>query len=426
MTAGEIETVAQWPVSATPRRIGVALGAASLPLFASALVLIRAATALSPVRDAQTGVADGSLRLQPAYITLAPLCNILDAMSTLSVRQHVALVVTMLALYAVWRVRALRVRRAVRRRRALREACGALGTLAAIVATYALGTLVDRPMAALELSRPDELSIDFHSHTDASWDARRRFTDERNRSWHRDAGFDVVYLSDHLPDSGAIAPLLSPGRRAGAGTVLLPALEIRCHGIHVVFLGATAAEARERCTDPPEGDELTRAISERRSSIVAIATLPARLEVIAHADVDAVELVDGAPRAFDQLARDRDTLVALAARRDLALISGSNLHGWGRTASAWSVMEIRGWRTMTPEALDVVIRRRLHEARSHAVRVIERRRVDPGSSLLSLASTAPAVAWNLLAALSVAERLSWIAWIWAAWLAVRILRGGPR
>src|SRR5215831_6298220 len=80
-----------------------------VPLFLSALLALSAVLAVAPLRSAQTGAAEGRLRLPPAYIVLAPLCDVLDAMSTLTVRQHMALVLTGLALYAMWRIRRRRL-----------------------------------------------------------------------------------------------------------------------------------------------------------------------------------------------------------------------------------------------------------------------------------------------------------------------------
>src|SRR5262245_52543997 len=60
-----------------------------VPMFLSALLALSAVFAVAPLRDAQTGAAEGRLRSPLSYIVLAPLCDVLDAMSTLSVRQHI-------------------------------------------------------------------------------------------------------------------------------------------------------------------------------------------------------------------------------------------------------------------------------------------------------------------------------------------------
>jgi len=390
-----------------------------VPLLLSALLALSTVFAVAPLRNVQTGAAEGRLRSPLSYIVLAPLCDVLDAMSTLSVRQHMALTVTGLGLYAMWRTR---------RRRfwlsqpptLLAEFAGATAVVLSVVGAYLLLTLVDRPMAALEISDPDSVIVDFHSHTNASWDGRRTFTLERNRAWHEAAGFEVAYVTDHLP-SASVTASIPPARGIGH-TLLLPSFEIDCRGMHVVVLGASPTEARAWCDgEQPDWLDESGANGALSASAVVIATLPGRLDDLARADVSSVEVVDGAPRALDQLARDSDRVMAVAARYGLSLVTGSNLHGWGRTAVAWTAIEIPGWRALSPEALDATIRAHLHGRPDGSVHVIERRRVRPGESAVSLVSTLPDVAWNMLVMMSPSERLSWTIWIWLAWIGARIL-----
>jgi len=401
------------------RRDLAAVAITRVPLFLSVLLGLSALFAVAPLRSAQTGAAEGRLRLSASYLVLAPLCDVLDAMSTLTVRQHMALIVTGLALYAMWRARRRRLWPLQRPTVAV-EFVGALAVVLSMAGAYLLMTLVDRPMAALQISNPDDVVVDFHSHTNASWDGRRTFTGERNRAWHEAAGFDVAYVTDHLPDSSVTAPTL-PARGTGH-TLLLPSFEIECRAVHVVVLGATPTEARAWCDgvqpDWIDGSGTNGALS---SSAVVIATLPGRLDDLARADVSSVEVVDGAPRALDQLARDDNRVMAVADRYGLSLVTGSNLHGWGRTAVAWTTIEIAGWRALSPDVLDARIRAHLRGRPDGSVHVIERRRVRPGESAVSLISTLPDAAWNMLVMMSPSERLSWMIWIWLAWIGSRIV-----
>jgi hypothetical protein len=136
----------------------------------------------------------------------------------------------------------------------------------------------------------------------------------------------------------------------------------------------------------------------------------------------AVELSDGAPRAFDQVRQNAARLRRVVDGAELATVAGSNNHGWGATAAAWSVLMIPGWRSLPPDALDAAIRRRLWRGGRRAVSVVERRRVEPGATPLALAATVPAVGWGVLVTLSGAERAAWLAWAWGAWALVRVAR----
>src|SRR5579872_2475307 len=61
--------------------------------------------ALSPLIDLETlAPAPGAhLALGPEYVILAPICDVMDALTLLSVSQTVALLVSLAALYIVWR-----------------------------------------------------------------------------------------------------------------------------------------------------------------------------------------------------------------------------------------------------------------------------------------------------------------------------------
>ena len=399
--------------------------ALAVPLAVSLFVMSAWLAAAPPLRTLGSGaLPDARLRLSWAYLALAPYCNVMDALSLMSIRQHVALLVTVLAAYAMWRWR--RTDTTLRRPHATLAAESARVTalLAAIAGVYTLGAIAPRPMAALETFGASAIAIDFHSHTAASWDGRRSFTAERNRAWHRGAGFGAAYISDHASIAGAIAGQTGNPSRAGDGTVLLPAVEVRCLGQHVVVLGATVHDTAANCDgrrSPMANHRAHGAWTD--DSPVALLTIPGHFGNVPRLPtVQAIEIADGAPRALDQMQSDRRLLQHIADSARLVRVSGSNIHGWGRTAAAWSIMSIDDWRAMSPAALDVAIRRRLHDAPASAVQVIERRRADPGPSAIALAATVPVVVWSMLTTLSGAERLVWLSWIWTAWAIVALAR----
>ncbi len=357
-----------------------------------AVVLIGGIASEPALRDAATlRPADARLALSPAFLALAPLNNICDALSLLSLRQHLALLATVALLYAVWRFN--RSRPTVGG-----EVRAALIALLAVLLIYALGVFMPRPMAALRLPGADALAVDFHSHTDASHDGRRGFTDDANRAWHRRAGFDVAYITDHSRFSAALQAASRNPRQAGEGTVLLSGVECIVGREHVVVLGATAVDSaallRGRDCDPAHvGD---RPIIE---------TMPGHLDaVVGRPRVQGIELSDAAPRGLDAIDQDRARILALADSLGLAVVSGSDNHGFGWTAAAWSVLVIPGWRVMSADSLAGAITGVLLTRGRHAVAVIERTRPE------TVGAIAPAVAWTMIATLSWPERTMWIVW----------------
>jgi hypothetical protein len=114
-----------------------------------------------------------------------------------------------------------------------------------------------------------------------------------------------------------------------------------------------------------------------------------------------------------QTANEKDKILALAGKLNLAPIAGSDNHGWGRAAPAWSVLRIPGWRTMTPALLDIAIRRTILARSPGTTEVIARRTVGPPSGRVEAALGGVAVTVLMLRTMNLRDRLSWILWSWA-------------
>lgn len=380
--------------------------------------------ATSPLRPLGGAVAVPARRTYTRfYIAFAPWCDVLDSLTLMSASQHVAFLLTLFAAYFLWRLAATRSSSTT----FPLETIKGLAFATVVLAVYFVGFLMPRLMASLELQQQDALAVDFHSHTNASWDGRRVFSPERNRSWHRKAGFNAVYISDHGTLAGVIEGEVSNPPTAGEGTAVLPAVEIRCQGQHIVILGATIHEGIGDCASAVTTVSSVAEPFHRWESegMITLLTIPGRLAGAHSLPVSqGIEIADGAPRALDQMQKDSSLIRDIAKVENLALVSGSNNHGWGSTAAAWSILTIPNWRSRTPMALDAAIRARMGTMRAASVFVLERRRVAPASSAIGLSATLPAVAWNMLLTLSAAERVSWLVWTW--FLALVIPLAGRR
>jgi hypothetical protein len=379
----------------------------------SAVVIGTKLFAVPALTDAATGspVRDAHLALSVGYVLLTPVCNTLDALSVFSGRQHFAFVATIALIYALWRL--VRQKRPARAHvRCARETLVASLVLLALITLYAGGTMLARPLPRIVMSSPDDIVIDFHSHTSFSWDGRRDFSPEANRLWHQASGFDAAYITDHGSFEGALEASLRNPSRAGDGTVLLSGIEVRSDGRHLDILGTDASDAAAY-----KGDNLAEGIFLRKVRMespvppVVLLTLPGHLDADKSAvPIDAVEISDAAPRGLSQIDNERATIAGFARAHNAALVAGSNNHGWASASPAWSVMEIAGWRSMTPSQLDTAIRSTLLSRGPRATRVIERRPRGP-ASFAGIAATVPVALWQMLITLSWPERLSWLCWI---------------
>lgn len=400
-------------------------------LALSTLVLGSIPFALPPIRDAVTlaQVSEAALRRSAGYVLLAPVSNVLDLLTLLSVRQHIALLITLVLAYAIWwwgRGRILPPTVTTPARRVARIAARLGLALLALLGVYIGGALLPRPMAALEAG-PEIAVLDFHAHSKYSHDGRPDWTPEDVRAWHRDAGFGAVYVTDHRTFEGARDGWANNPALAGQGVSLLPGIEVVWKGEHVNVLDADRMyrgifNATLRDIDE---DALRLASAVVGNEPVLIETLPGDLSKMipaagpGTAGVRAVELIDGAPRGLGQVRRERARIIALADSLDLALVAGSNHHGWGHTAAGWTLMYLPGWRGATPERLMVGIEATLRRGGSGSTKVVERYVADTESGL-ALPLTLPLVTWGMLRTLSPEERVVWLAWGFALYLLSRI------
>lgn len=392
-----------------------------IPLAMSLVILVAGLFTLAPVQDAVTSreVADVSLGKPITYVLLAPVSDVLDALTLLSARQHVAGLLGALALWAMWRSS---------RPRGMRQDWVGISIsfstlVACILVAYASVALLPRPMAYLASADPDLIRVDFHSHTKNSRDAHQTFTAESNRAWHRGGGYDVAYVTDHkaLAEAQRGRAKFLPGGRKDV--ILLPGIEADWMGEHVGLLGS----------EPTIRDMLSanlRNLVVRRSTVASNGSIIEPILIWNHpradqleklpivgrgstVDVRAIEISNGAPHGMDLVRRKRQQIVDLARKYNLALTSGTDSHGWGYVAPNWTLLRIKNWRDLNEEQLATRIEGEIREHGFNATRVMERTTVDPGMSTFALAATIFIVPWRMLTTLTAEEREMWMAWIWA-------------
>ena len=406
-----------------------------LPWFALvtlALLALSAAWAIDPIRDAATGggVPEATLDRSAGYLFMAPISAILDTVTLLSVRQHVALVVTLVLGWVLWwwwtrRERDLAVSPT---RRAVLVAARAGIALAMIAGLYVVAVLVPRPMAALQKDNLSIIAVDFHAHTKYSHDGRWNWEAEDVRRWHRKSGFDVAYISDHRTFDGAREGWANNPSQSGTETILLPAIEAVWQGEHVNILDADRMyrgilDASLRDVD---SDALRLASLVPGNEPVLIETIPGDLSKVVAAKgrepgVRAIEVVDGAPRGLAQSRQQRARILDIADSANIALVAGSDHHGWGHTAPAWTLLILPGWRAAPPEELSRAIAATLRSGGRGATKVAERYVANTDEAAL-VPFTVPLVTWGMLRTLSLDERVVWFAWIAALVLLTGVRR----
>lgn len=378
---------------------------------------------VSPLKDAASGAPLDGWRFEPtwAHLLTTPLSMASDWAACMSLRQLIALLAWLLASW--WLLRPFR---RLPWRGLRREAAGYALHVAGVIAFVAWTVLPPRPMA--RLTRPpgakDMLVADLHSHTSFSWDGRKSFTPERNLAWHRDAGYDATFITDHNRVEGSrLAFEASLLAWRATGVKALRGEELSLHDAHVVALGARERIDPDRYRGP---DGLLRFLAEAgpKHGALAVLSLPEywrhhrdRLDSLASAGAAGFELANGAPKAADIPPSGRRRVVELCRARNLFLAAVSDNHGWAASACAWSLIRLPGHAAMEPEALERAVLARLgtgFDAATAAERPLHRPEGRLGLVLDPVVNL-----WTLLRVLSPAQALVCFLYIAGAAVASR-------
>ena len=368
-----------------------------LALTLTILVIAGAFVPLPAVVDAVTGAPAGDVDLsRPAlYVLIAPLSNLLDAVTFLSMSRAIWFLVS-------WVV-VLGGLGAILPGSAVRRVFRALLGILAPLAVAAAAVLLPRPVPSLvtsELTEGGLTIVDYHSHTERSHDGRKGWTLELLGEWHADQGFQAAYVTDHN------APFV--GSNDDGPIPLLPGVEWSVYQQHVVGLGTmTQLDLSQYSHDTPGMVGLFSAMHNQGA--LAIASLPeyrehhwTDLDQFVAAGVDGFEIVNCAPKALAFSASERQTVIALARRHDLLVTGASDNHGWGKVTCVWN---------LTHEGAHGF-------SGSHVIA----RPVALAQGDAAPATAAVTQLWLMFRAMSWAERMSWLTWIGVIW----IYRATPR
>ena len=393
------------------------------PLVATLAVTVPAVFSLPPLAfSGSAAIAPGAeLHTSVGYDVMAPVSNVLDALTLLTPSQHGATFALCAVIFLVGCWSSISRADLGGKVRTLAR-YGAL-FIAGFVAVIGVMLIAPRPMASLEINDHDLVVVDFHSHTSASHDGRPGFDSERNREWHQSSGFNVAYVTDHRTFAGALDGSERNPANARGGVVLLPGIELHDRGEHPILLGVDPVRTRITSPDWP-GTHVAPAAGSVPPILVL--SMPGSIEHVPLNEtaglvrLAGIEESDGSPRGMAQTARDREGIHNLSGALRLALVSGSDNHGWGRTAAGWTVLRIPGWQNMNPQAIDAAIRLAVLKNAPASMGIITRRTALSGTGEVQQAFAGIAVVVTLLRVMNVRERFSWVAWSWLAQVLVML------
>lgn len=392
-----------------------------VPLAASAILVLARVLAVPALSDPVSGAVPPRLHLvvPPTYLALAPFFTLWDGVSMLSMSRLSGFIIGLVVLYLLWRIARYRARRRI-------YWLSELQTLVSSLVLWSLfvvvGAVWHRPMLRLEGAASDEMIVDFHSHTNVSHDVRntwmRGFDAEASRRWHRRAGFQTFFITDHnsVAGLGAHGPTSPP--------FICPGTEVSAWHSHIVLLGDSVPVDRHRFDGSEEKLLQLLRVSGAEYGALTLASLPEyrrnlwdRLDSLIAAGLNGFEIVNASPKANELVRADRDSVVRLAQRANRFVAGVSDSHGWGATSMVWNLVRVANG----PGDACSKILHSLTEGFG-AVTIVERHRlrVDAGWPLWL---TPIGVVWETWRSMGTALTWSWLLWIWLAAAAGAGVRG---
>lgn len=355
------------------------------------------------------------------YTLGAPLFSLWDNVAMLSRSRLSGFLLGLAVAYLAWRTAARLRRRAGARAVVAEEVTAMVLALAGLLLFVGLGmawnTRPARHLAGLAHDR--ELTLELHSHTNVSHDVRSwpvaGFDVAASQRWHRRAGVDVLFITDHNLTTGW--ERLGPAERAGEPRVC-PGLEISAHGAHVVVLGTPLPAEPAAYRGSVENRARLFAEVAATPGAVAIASLPEYRGKAAEFGAEGAggfEIVNASPKANEVSRSERDSVVALARAQGAVVVAAGDQHGYGATPMAWNVVREPGWRQLGEGLCGRLVGRLKHDGVA-AVQVVERTRLRPDHPLPGFL-TPLGVVWLAWGTVAVPGALSWLAWIWGMALA---------
>ena len=393
------------------------------PLVLTGLILAAKIASAPALSDPVAGAAPAPLYLKIpwAYLVFAPIFTLWDGVSMLSMTRLEGFLGGMVALYLLWRITrwllsgknspgSLRVR-------ILHELMVLVLSATLFVAFVVIGAVVDRPMLSLAGTAPDDIIVDFHSHTNVSHDVRdtwmRGFDAEANRRWHSRGGFDAAFITDHNVASRQ-SPVARQSPDASRQTVLCPGIEVSVWRAHIVLLGDTMPVDRSRYKSL-DGLLALLGTSDSVYGALSLASLPeyrrnhwSRLDSLAAAGLDGFELVNASPKANELTRPEVKHVIDLARKHNRFVAGVSDSHGWGATSMVWNLVRAPGESRQDP--CPTLIRQL--RTGFESVRIIERHRVRPDDWWPALA-TPLGVVWETWRSMGWSLVASWLIWVWA-------------
>jgi hypothetical protein len=350
------------------------------------------------------------------YTFFAPVFQLGDRISILSVKQMFILFIYINTLWVVFRGAALFGKSATYRDIPA-EIVRFIGINAFVLLCLSLFIFVPRPLPTLVTKDPDIIVLDFHTHTEHSWDGRPSASLSNQIHRRRSGGFDAFFVTDHSNRYSDLEEAAVSALKAGGITPIpLRGEEISVKAFNLMVLGPDIEDPK--FYNPNKAQNLLLNNKDNPETLV-IATVdvdwwkhPEALDPFVIAGLNGIELAKASPRGLNLTVEDRERMVRYARKNNLIITGASDNHGFGYTDYVWNLLRLPGWRSLEPAQLERAILQEVRQLRPGALTIVTRIKAEPTRNAFLMGIDPLRQVWEMLRSLPGTQAVVFVVYAW--------------
>jgi hypothetical protein len=322
------------------------------------------------------------------------------------------------ALWVLFRAAAL-FRKAATYRDIPAEVVRFIGINAFVLLCISLFIFVPRPLPTLVIKDPDVIVLDFHTHTQHSWDGRPGATLSDQIHRRGSGGFDAFFVTDHNNRYSALEEAFVSETRAGGITpVPLRGEEISWSAFNLMVLGPETAEPKSHDPNLSKAQKLLLNNKGNPETLV-FATVdvywwkhPEALDTVVISGLNGIELVKASPKGLELTTEDRERLVLYAREKNLIITGASDNHGFGYTDYVWNLLRLPGWRSMDPAKLEGAVLQKMRQLEPGALTIVTRIKAETTRNAFLMGIDPVRQVWEMLRSLPGIQAAVFVIYAW--------------
>lgn len=372
-----------------------------------------------------SGFDEGITLKYPAIHTLlAPIFQIADRVTILSAAQLLILFAYLNAVWLLWRINKC-LKHRISFVIVIHETVRYIGFNAFVLLCVFLAILVPRPQAAIAVTDPDVLVLDFQTHTNYSWDARESATPASQMQRRFNEGFNAFFITDHNNRFSDLETKEITGQSdLTSRAIPLRGEEISAKPSNLIILGPNMDHryiTRQKTDTSQNSSKALEVVLKNREdpNTFVFATGPARwwknsedLQFLIGNGLEGIEIAKASPKGLELTVEDRVKLTDFARQNRIVMLGSSDNHGFGYAGYVWNLLRLPGWRSLEPKELEQAVISRMRLQGPDALTIITRIKAEPTGNPFLMGIDPFRQIWEMMRSLPLAQATVFVLYSW--------------